>query len=57
MIHNLAATGHATIPCVAVNTTSSTFNLSTATYVGVCITTGASDAITINQVSAELLNP
>ena len=55
MIHNLAATGHAQIPCVVVSTTSGSFNISTATYVGVCITTGASDAITISQVSGELL--
>lgn len=59
LIHNLSATGHAQIPCVAVSTTSSTFTLSASavTFVGICITTGASDAITINQVSAEIINP
>ncbi|MEI6870700.1 MAG: hypothetical protein WCL08_00320 [Verrucomicrobiota bacterium] len=53
LIHNLAATGHAQIPCVVVNTQSSTFDTTLPTNIGVCITSGASDAITINQVSAE----
>jgi hypothetical protein len=59
MVHNLAATGHATIPCVVVNTVSSGFAITpaAASSVGICITTGASDAITINQVSAEVINP
>lgn len=50
MVHNLASTGHATIPCVVVNTTSSTFDTTLPTNIGICITTGASDAITINQI-------
>lgn len=54
LIHNLAATGHAVIPCVAVNTISAGFDVSAATFVGLCITTGAADAITIEQVNAEL---
>lgn len=59
LIHNLSATGHAQIPCVVVNTVSSGFALTPAavTSVGICITTGASDVITINQVSAEVINP
>ena len=56
LIHNLASTGHAQIPCVVVSTTSSNFNTVTPTYVGLCITSGASDAITINQVSATATN-
>jgi hypothetical protein len=56
MGHNLSATGHATIPFVAVNTTSGSFNTVSPTFVGLCITTGASDAITINQVSSYALN-
>lgn len=56
MIHNLAATGHALIPCVVVSTTSGTFNTTTVTNVGLCITTGASDAITILQVSTQAIN-
>jgi hypothetical protein len=52
--HNLAATGHAVIPVVAVNTVSSGFDNSAAGLVfGVCITSGAADAITIQQVIAE----
>jgi len=56
MLHNLAATGHAQIPCVVVNTISSTFDVTTPTNVGLCITTGAADAITIQQVTAEAIN-
>jgi hypothetical protein len=56
LIHNLSATGHAQIPCVVVNTVSSGFDVTAATYVGLCITTGASDAITIQQVNAEAWN-
>ncbi len=56
LIHNLSATGHAQIPCVVVNTVSSTFDVTAASYVGLCITTGASDAITIQQVNAEAWN-
>lgn len=55
LIHNLAATGHAQIPCVVVHTASSGFDNTTASIIaGVCITSGASDAITISQVSAQL---
>ena len=57
MTHNLAATGHATIPCVVVNTVSGAFDITVANLiVGLCITTGASDAITIQQVTAEAMN-
>lgn len=57
MTHNLAATGHATIPCVVVNTISAGFDITVANLiVGLCITTGAADAITIQQVTAEAMN-
>ena len=57
MVHNLAATGHAVIPCVAVNTISGAFDVTTAALiVGVCVTSGAADAITIQQVSAQAFN-
>jgi hypothetical protein len=56
MVHNLSATGHATIPCVVVNTVSGTFDVTAPTFAGICITSGASDAITIEQVTAEVLN-
>lgn len=57
LVHNLAATGHAIIPCVCVNTVSAAFDLTTPSLiVGLCITTGASDAITIQQMFAEGYN-
>lgn len=57
LIHNLAATGHAVIPCVCVNTISAGFDMTvTNLIVGVCITSGASDAITIQMVQAEAWN-
>lgn len=57
MIHNLASTGHAVIPCVAVTTTSSGFDMTVANLIlGVCITSGASDALTISQVQARAWN-
>lgn len=55
--HNLAATGHAVIPNVVVNVVSSAFDVTVANlFVGICVTTGASDAITIQQVVAEAVN-
>lgn len=57
MIHNLQITGHAVIPCVVVNTVSGAFDVTTAgLFVGLCITTGASDAITIQQCHADAYN-
>jgi len=57
MTHNLSATGHAVIPCVVVNNVSAAFDVTVANLiVGVCLTSGASDAITIQQVTAEALN-
>lgn len=57
MTHNLAATGHAVIPVVVVNTISAGFDVTVADLiVGVCITSGAADAITIQLVQAEAIN-
>lgn len=57
MTHNLAATGHAVIPTVVVNTVSAGFDVTTASLiVGLCITTGAADAITIQVVTAQAFN-
>lgn len=57
LTHNLAATGHAVIPCVNVTTISSAFDVTTASLIaGLCITSGASDAITIQCVQAEAWN-
>jgi hypothetical protein len=57
MVHNLAATGHAVIPVVVVNTISAGFDMTVASLiVGVCITSGASDVITIQMVQSEASN-
>lgn len=56
MTHNLAATGHAVIPAVDVNTVSAAFDITTPTNIGLCITTGSLDAITIQLVTAEAFN-
>lgn len=56
MTHNLAATGHAIIPCVDVQVQSAGFDVTAPTNIGVCITSGAADAITIQQVIAEAWN-
>lgn len=55
LTHNLAATGHCTLPCVNVTTISSGFdNDGQELYIGLCATTGAADAITVQRVEAEL---
>lgn len=57
MYHNLASTGHMIIPVSCSHVDSSAFDLTTANLIiGICITTGSSDAITINQVSAQAFN-
>lgn len=56
LTHNLAATGHAIIPCVDVTTVSAAFDITTVTNIGICATTGASDAITTQLVIAEAWN-
>lgn len=56
MTHNLAATGHAVIPCVDVQTQSAAFDITTPTNIGVCLTGGAADSVTIQLVVAEAWN-
>lgn len=57
MTHNLQITGHAVIPCVCVNAISAGFDVTTASLIaGLCITSGAADAITIQLVQAEAIN-
>ncbi len=56
MTHNLQITGHMTIPCCNVNTISGTFDVTAATRVGVCLTSGASDAVTVQMCIAEAWN-
>lgn len=53
LTHNLAATGHATIPSVVVTTVSSGFaNNEEDLIAGVMVTAGASDALTFEMVEA-----
>lgn len=57
LTHNLAATGHALIPCVDITSVSGAFDVTTANLiVGMTVTTGAADAITIQMVQAEAWN-
>jgi hypothetical protein len=57
MIHNLAATGHLVISAAVVTTISAGFDVTGATLIaGVCVTSGAADAITFQQVQAEAWN-
>jgi hypothetical protein len=57
LVHNLAATGHAQIPVVDVTTVSSGFDNDSdeGLVIGLELTTGAADAITIEQCTAELI--
>jgi hypothetical protein len=56
--HNLAATGHATVPVVVLSTTSASFdNSAEELYIGLYATTGAADAITVTQASGEIATP
>ena len=57
MYHNGNTTGHAVIPVVVVNTVSGAFDVTVASsIVGLCITSGLADAITIQQVTTEAFN-
>lgn len=57
MTHNLSATGHAVIPCVDVDTVSSGFDATVAgLFASLSITSGASDAITIQNMIARSWN-
>lgn len=57
LTHNLAATGFSTLPTLASNVTSGTFNDTTSGLkVGVVLTTAASTVITVQQVQATTTN-
>lgn len=57
LIHNGNTAGHATVPCVVLNAVSAGFDVTVANlFVGVCITSGAADAVTIQLVDAEVWN-
>jgi hypothetical protein len=54
MSHNLAATGHLVIPQAVVNTVSAAFSVvADNLIVGLCVTSGAADAITVQLMQAE----
>lgn len=55
--HNGNTVGHMTIPIAVLNTSSVGFDMTAVTTIGLCITTGAADAITISGVTAEALIP
>ena len=58
LVHNLAATGHATIPIVVVNDVSAGFDMTPEDLIlGLALTPGASDDLTIEMVEAELVIP
>jgi hypothetical protein len=58
LIHGLENTGHAIIPAVVLLTTSAAFdNTVEDLYIGLVATTGAADAVTINQIESELIGP
>lgn len=56
MTHNLSSTGHLAIAGAAVKTVSGTFDTTTVTNVGICVTSGASDALTFEVVTADSKN-
>ncbi len=58
LTHNLAATGHSTLPNAVLTTVSAGFDNTADTldpgFIGLVATTGAADAITVQQVEATL---
>ncbi len=57
MVHNLSATGLATVPCVVLQVLSGTFNPTTAAlFASLSCTTAASTVLTFQQVMAEAIN-
>lgn len=57
MLHNGNTAGHMTIPMAVVQASSAGFDVTVANLiVGVCVTSGAADALTITQVQAEAIN-
>jgi len=56
MTHNLAATGHSTLPTANLTAISSAFDTGLTTNIGLCLTGGTGDAITFQVVTAEAWN-
>lgn len=55
LTHNLAATGHSTLPIASLTTVSAGFdNDGQELFIGLCATTGADDVITVQKVEASL---
>lgn len=55
LTHNLAATGHSTLPIASLTTISAGFdNDGQELFIGLCATTGAADAITVQMVESSL---
>jgi hypothetical protein len=52
MTHNLQITGHMTIPACDVDNVSGAFDVTTPTWVGLCLTPGTADVITTQLVHA-----
>jgi hypothetical protein len=56
LVHNLASTGHAAIPVASLTTVGAGFdNDDEELYAGLTMTTGAADVVTVEMVSAELV--
>ena len=57
LVHNLNATGHATVPIIVLNTVSGTFDVTVASLIaGLAVSPGASEAYTIQQMNGEIRN-
>lgn len=57
LVKNAAeAAGHCTTPSVNLTTVSGAFDVTTPTFVGVCVTSGAADALTIQLAMTEVFN-
>lgn len=56
LVHNLAATGHAQVPVVAISSVPAAFDTRAlgGQYIGLCLTTGAADVATTEVVEAVL---
>lgn len=57
MVHNGNTVGHAIIPVVVVTTISAGFDITAANLsAGICLTSGAADAVTLQLMTAEAIN-
>lgn len=56
MTHHGNTAGHMTIPAETLSTVSGNFDTTAPSFVGLCITSGAADVITIQQIQTEAWN-